>query len=420
MSRLTRLMRSPWPAATLLTLVTLATIGAVLMVATPTGCRLAQNAGFRIAGAKCQKAPPLAVITSPPFSPIPSQSPPVFPSPSNFPSPVYPSPTYPSPNPGVPHDPSLPPYQFDTGTSGAYPPTYPGPSGSTPDAVAFSCRLPIFNGGPGSGGFLVFPDRSFVGDPRSGVTVPSPSPATTPPPQGPYGPQGFYGLSYDRAATRWVPVPRTWITPDGTRYAYPGLTEGIYVVDVAGNTQTEIGEGRRWAVLNVEAEGVYADESGPSGLVAGLWLIPFAGSPTQLTNAGYWNLVGGGAAYGTATSSLPNGVATLIDRFDLRTRTTQHWFQVTAATSYPFGFDAFGHPIFVVQGFAPNSTSSELWLVTGLGTAEVIGFNNNYSGMVADSHGIWLMNYQALYLFVPGQGLFLAASVGGQLAGACA
>jgi hypothetical protein len=215
-------------------------------------------------------------------------------------------------------------------------------------------------------------------------------------------------------------VPRTWITPDGTRYVYPGPTEGIYVVDVAGNTQTEIGEGHHWGVLDVEAEGVYADESSASGLVAGLWLIPFAGSPTQLTNAGYWNLVGGGAAYGTATSSLPSGVATLVDRFDLRSHTTQHWFQVVGATSYPFGIDGFGRPIFMVQGFAPNSTSPELWLVTGLGTAEVIGFNNNYSGMVADSHGIWLMNYQALYLFVPGQGLFLAASIGGQLAGACA
>jgi hypothetical protein len=412
-------MRSPWPAAALLTIVTLATIGAVVIVATPSGCRLAQKAGFRIAGARCQNAPPVAVITNPPFSPIPATTEPVVAPPTTFPSPVYPSPAYPSPNPGVPHDPSLPPYQFDTGTSGAYPPSYPEPSGSTPDALAFSCRLPIYNGGPGSGGFLVFPDRSFVGDPRSGVTVPSPSPAATPPAQGPYGQQGFYGLTYDRAAARWVPVPRTWITPDGKSYAYAGYPEGIYVVDVAANTQTEIGEGHHWAVLDVEAEGVYAGETASYGLAAGLWLIPFAGSPTQLTNAGYWNMVGGGAAYGTANSSVPNGVATLIDRFDLRTHTTQHWFQVTGASSYPFGFDASGRPIFAVQGFPPNSTTSELWLVTGLGTAEVIAFNNNYSGMVADAHGIWLMNYQQLHLLVPGQGLYLAASIGGQLAGAC-
>ena len=59
--------------------------------------------------------------------------------------------------------------------------------------------------------------------------------------------------------------------------------------------------------------------------------------------------------------------------------------------------------------------------MTGLGTAEVIGFNNNYSTLpVADSHGIWLMNYQSTYLYVPGQGLYLAASIGGQLAGGCA
>jgi hypothetical protein len=321
----------------------------------------------------------------------------------------------------VPHDPSLPPYQFDTGTSGAYPPTYPDASGFGGSDLAFSCRLPIFNGGPGSGGFLVFPDRSFIGDPRSGVTVPSPSPGATPPAQGPYGPQGFFGLSYDRAAARWVPVPRNWITPDGKRYAYSGYPEGVYVVDVAANTQTEIGDGRRWQVLDAEAEGVYASEAGNAGPVAGLWLLPFAGSPTQLTISGYWNSVGGGAAYGTETSSLPNGVPTLIDRLDLKTHVQQHWFQVVGATSSPFGFDAFGHPIYMVQGFAPNSTTAELWLVTGLGTAEVIAYNNNFSGPpVADSHGIWLMNWQSIYLFVPGRGMFLAANVGGQLAGGCA
>ena len=196
----------------------------------------------------------------------------------------------------MPHDPSRPPYQFDIPTSAAYAPTYPDASDSIPGTLAFSCRLPIYNGGPGSGGFLLFPDRSFVGDPRSGVTVPSPAPGATPAPQGQYGYQGFFGLTYDRAVARWVPVPRNWIAADGKRYAYPGVTEGIYVVDVTGNTQTEIGEGRRWAVLDVEAEGVYAVEAGTSGIVAGLWLVPFAGSPTQLTDAGYWTAIGSGAA----------------------------------------------------------------------------------------------------------------------------
>jgi hypothetical protein len=212
-----------------------------------------------------------------------------------------------------------------------------------------------------------------------------------------------------------VPVPRAWVAPDGKRYAYPGTAEGIYVVDIASNTQTEIGDGNRWQVLDVETEGVYAVQVNS----AGLWLLPFAGSASQLTKSGYWTSVGGGAAYGTETSAVPQGVATQIERFDLKTHTQQHWFKVDNATSYPFGFDAGGHPIMSVTPI-PFGTS-QLWLVKGLGSAEVLADNSfNFGLPVADSHGIWLMNYQTTYLLVPGQALFVVANVGGQLAGGCA
>ena len=418
LNRLMSLMRSPWPAAVLVTVVALGTVGTILVVTTPAGCRLAQNAGLHLTGANCQN--PRAAVFTPTPSPTASAAPTpggtAIPTQGAFPSPL----PIPTANPNVPHDPSLPPYQFDAGRSAAYPPTYPAASdlassfGST-DSTTFSCRLPIYAGGPGSGGFLVLPDRTFIADPRSGVTVPSPSPGSSPPPAQ-YGPQGWFGLTYDVAAGRWVPVPRSWVAPDGKRYAYPGNPDGIYVVDVAANTQTEIGEGRRWSVLDVEAEGVYATEQN----LAGLWLLPFAGSPTQLTTLGYWTAIGGGAAYGTETSSVPNGVATVIDRFDLKTHARQHWFAVANAQTSVFGFDAAGHPIMMVRGVAPGVNSNQLWLVKGLGAVEVLTDNNNFSGPpIGDSHGIWLMNYQATYLFVPGQGPYLVANVGGQLGGGC-
>jgi hypothetical protein len=290
-----------------------------------------------------------------------------------------------------------------------------------PDNIGLSCRLPIYAGGPGSGGFLVFPDRTFVGDPRSGVTVPSPSPGgPSPAAIGPGGPQGFFGLSYDRAAARWVPVPRGWISPDGKRYAYPDPAQGIDVVDVATNTQLQIGRERHWQVLDVEAEGVYAVETISAGLVPGLWLVPFSApyTETHITLDGYWSEVGYGAAYGTETSSVPNGVPNLIERLDLKTHAKVSWFQVNNAQTNPFGFDAAGHPIFNVQGV---SGYAQLWLVTGVGQTQVLTANNGFSGpAVADSNGIWLMSYQATYLLVPGQGLFTAAAIGGQLAGGCA
>jgi hypothetical protein len=315
----------------------------------------------------------------------------------------------------VPHDPSLPPYEFDI-SSGSYPPSYPDSSGSGPpdSSIALSCRLPIYAGGPGSGGFVVFPDHTFIGDPRSGVTVPSPSPGSSPPVQGPGGYGNYFGLSYDRALSRWVPVSRPWLAPDGKHYAYPDFSDGIDVVDLVANDQTKVGAGKHWQVIDVEAEGIYAEVQSQSGL----WLISFSGAASQITTEGYWSAIGGGAAYGTETSAVPQGVPTTIIRLDLKTHQQVRWFQLDNATSYIFGFDFAGQPIINVQGFGQNQ--SELWLVIGPGMAEVLAYNNNFTGPpVADQHGIWITNYQATFLFVPGQGLLLEATIGGQLAGGC-
>lgn len=410
-------MRSPWLPAALVTVVTLGAIGAVLVVTTPAGCKLARNAGLHMTGGKCQ-TPTQAIVFASPSSPTFQQpsAPPSFPA-----SPPVPPPTTTVPSPAGPplHDPNSPPYAYET-ASGSYPPSYAEASGyGGPPNAPLSCRLPLYAGGPGSGGFLVFPDQTFIGDPRSGVTAPSPSPGGTPsPPPGPYaGSPGWYGLTYDQAASKWLPVPRSWVTPDGKHYAYPDPSDGIYVVNISNNTQTEIGSGKRWNLLDVEAAGVYATE--PSQ--AGLWLVPFTGSPSQLTSGGYWTAVGGGAAYGTATSAVPQGVATLIERFDLKSHTTQDWFQVYGATSYPFGFDAAGHPIFIVQKISNYyPPPPEIWLVTGLGTAEILTPNYGFSGPpVADRHGLWFMSYQATWLLVYGQGMYRVANIGGQLSGGC-
>src|SRR5262249_49071954 len=73
------------------------------------------------------------------------------------------------------------------------------PSGSpVPLASTLSCRLPISSGQPGSGGFLAFPDAAFTADPSSAVKADT-----------------SYGLSFDRAVAKWVPVPRSWVAPDG-------------------------------------------------------------------------------------------------------------------------------------------------------------------------------------------------------------
>ena len=84
----------------------------------------------------------------------------------------------------------------------------------------------IFAGGPGSGGFVLLPSGTFQPDPRSAVTVAA---GTTQPGMG-YS--DWFGSTYDSAYAKWLPVPYSWVVPDGTRYAYPGIG-GIHVQNVA-------------------------------------------------------------------------------------------------------------------------------------------------------------------------------------------
>src|SRR5579864_2298242 len=203
-----------WPAAILVTVVTLATVATLIVVTTPIGCGLGYKGAqctprFAAATPSSQPAQPSPTSTEPfvpPASPTypqpqPTDEPASAPNP-NPPYPPVPSQSYPYPTPAQNvHDPSMPGYAY---ASGAYPPLYPMSSGG-PQAVGLTCRLPIYAGGPGSGGFLVLPDGSFIADPRSGVAIPSPSPGTpSPTPQLGYGPQNWFGLSYDAKADKWL------------------------------------------------------------------------------------------------------------------------------------------------------------------------------------------------------------------------
>src|SRR4029077_12659116 len=81
-----------------------------------------------------------------------------------------PTPQAPSPSP-IPTPVASPSPIFDSPS--------PLPPSPTPLSATLKCRLPISNGQPGSGGFIVFPSAKFVSDPTSNVVIhgiPSPSP----------------------------------------------------------------------------------------------------------------------------------------------------------------------------------------------------------------------------------------------------
>jgi hypothetical protein len=393
-------------AAVSVTVLTLAVIGVVLLSSTPLGCGPAKALHIKLTPNRCAN---VASTTSNP-SPFPS----FIPSPSPFPAQSAGPFPEPASNPLPPPSSSSP---FPDNSSGVFPPFAPPASGSGGPGLTLNCRLPIFAGGPGSGGFITFPNGAFIADPRSAVSVPSPSPAASPSPQLGYGYQGWYGTTYDQAYSKWLPVPYRWVSPDGTRYAYPGQPDGIYVQNVANGTQIEVGEGKSWQVLDVDGAAVYAI----TGATGGLWRLPFSGTVTQITSSGYWQALGpNGFAYGTATSSVPNGVGNTILRLNLATGATAEFFSAGARQSSVAGFDSAGNPIIYVQA----QQGILIWIGLGNNRANPIAdlsFTNFYpnGSPISDRHGIWLAGGSGIALYVQGAGWYMMTGVGGQLAGGC-
>jgi hypothetical protein len=176
--------------------------------------------------------------------------------------------------------------------------------------------------------------------------------------------------------------------------------------------------------VGVDRDAIYAMITN----AAGLWRLPLVGAASEIATTGYWQAVGGGAAYGTATSAVPSGTANTILRLDLATHTSVAWFTREGQTSTAIGFDGQGHPIIVANG----PQGSETWILTGANFGYLLaafhyGFGYggvNVNGSVfPDRYGVWLSgsydNSSAIFLFVPGQALYVMSTIGAQLGGGC-
>ncbi|HKF77495.1 MAG TPA: hypothetical protein VKF59_15250 [Candidatus Dormibacteraeota bacterium] len=316
-----------------------------------------------------------------------------------------------------------PPVATSTPSVGTSPTSSPVPLAST-----LSCTLPISRGNPGSGGFLAFPQGTFTPDPQSAIT----------------SEDGFSGLTYDRAVSKWLPVRRSAVAPDGSRYAYWDYRSAMVAVTAATGAETTLGPrpngaasaarlNTSWSVVEATDAGVYAVPGGSyQGAPPGLWLFPWSGAgERQVTGSDFWQEVGGGAAWGTASQSVPEGAATTILRLDLAGGTPTDWFARPGLQSTVVGFDASGDP--VVQAMSKDVT--EVWLVTGRnnGTklltvppSETQGTNGpngpnrpNVQSVVGDDKGTWLATSDGLYLSTPSRTEKVSA-VTGQLGGGCA
>ena len=158
----------------------------------------------------------------------------------------------------------------------------------------------------------------FLGVPAGNVTL-QPAPAL---PSGsvwtvsdtpePLYPWAFY---YDRAYSRWVPVARGAVSPDGSHYAYlsfPEQNQGLMnIVDVAtghvraypANYTYPIA---RYVVLDYAKEGIYLG-LGYEGPIVGLWLMdPNSGAIRQVAVDLIQDIAGTAAWVGTVNPADPN------------------------------------------------------------------------------------------------------------------
>ena len=311
--------------------------------------------------------------------------------------------------------------------------TEPSPSGRAPTA----CRLPLTqwqetgqSGGRYASSFLTYPSGDVTADAQGTFTWDAAHDA-----HGQYrsaiAPY-LYGpgsTSYDRAASRWVPVGANWVEPDGSRYAYAEPFEGkLHLVTVRTGQDRIIPLPARqpYNVLRFLPEGIYLTLSweGQSG---GLFLVDlkefrFATISDNLPVVAIQPGVAWLADVDDNDSarvqshytggSLPDEILSR----DLKTGTTTTWFYRQGKQVEWVGIDRGGHPIVLVSSEEGGPTES--WRVGAASTATKIPVGSSL-GTWMDNRGIWFANETGIFLLTTSDVVEHVSAQRGQPVGDC-
>jgi hypothetical protein len=275
----------------------------------------------------------------------------------------------------------------------------PTASASSPTAVASlppHCKLPLIESSA-SGGFLVFPEGTFTSDPLSHETFDETSknlrmaadPAF-------HGPQD-YSMDqpvFDVGSSRWLPVPRPAVSPDGSRYVYsqylypsnapvslPPAPTGtlIRVVTIATGDDHVIYRGVPYDVVGWKPEGVYLRRPCTDAYCkGGLWLLDPAGGSLQqvaaplsqvsgVNRVPVWSALGGGAAWALAADPSNGNIDRLL-RHDLNGGPETTWLSRPRSTWMSLLGISGGLPILAIT----ENNSTGVWLITGRETARLV------------------------------------------------
>jgi hypothetical protein len=234
----------------------------------------------------------------------------------------------------------------------------------------------------------------------------------------------FYVHYYDRAYSRWLPVPRNDVSPDGAHYAYtdravadpqnPPARATIHVIAVKTGVGQAFDDGD-WAapyvILDYAAEGIYLTTS----LVgSGLWLMnPATGAITQIGNP--WDVQGsaGDGVFwvGAINTSDPQPLAgpapDELDRLNLVDGSQITWFYRPGSAVHFVSQDLVGHPIVIVSGGEGQATELLLLPAPGI-SRSILTFGDKLPSLaspISDKHGVWFGSPDGIYLYSEAAGL---------------
>ena len=292
--------------------------------------------------------------------------------------------------------------------------------------LSFSCRLPIVIPPPADGqthpstnAFLAFPSNSVTIDPT--------------------GNGGFY---FDRAFSKWLPVGREAVSPDGKHYAFTDLGEQdqfvIHIVDVASGQDhaypiaaSAAGIMPQNIVFDYSAEGIYVVQAF-EGPIPGMWLFdPTTGSIRLVTkvqvevNAGrgiFW--------FDNLNPADPNPVRSpmrilpdQIWRLDLKSGGQVIWLDRPGTGVHVIGIDAHDRPLIraVHDGHNLDPTAELLLSLDDAKQQSIYkgAIAAGLSGGITDEHGVWFGSLQGIYLYSDADGLQKVSNHPGTPANGC-
>src|SRR4030088_2422453 len=306
------------------------------------------------------------------------------------------------------------------------------PSSSSRSGALPSCELPLI--ADGTGGFVTLPVGTFRPDPK-------------------FSTGGNASFTFDRRFSRWLGVAdgrytaylergygwRTnllgvgaWVSPDGARYAstdylfspLPSSAQGpvapsgrtrIHLVDLAtGSSRMLADVNGLYGIVAYAPEGIYLYWNVQS--FSGLWLVdPATGSFSEVNREGFWQYVGGGAAWAVsrAYDSAQPLVQGRILRLDLKTRAITTWFSGPDPNLSLVGLDNEGHPIVTVP--------TQIFVRAQANAPQQISGASSFSGItsVSDGYGTWFGTQGGTYLYRAGVGFTKVSDAAGQVAGGC-